>query len=180
MYEVLCRRLERGQKEGDLPDLLVIDGGKGQLGVVKAAMADLGVTGLDVVSLAKSRLTDEPSEGARLARSPERVFLLGAKDPIVLRQSSAELLLLARIRDEAHRFAISFHRQLRNRASLQSGLEDIPGIGTARRRALLQHLGSLKRVKAASLAELLAVPGLPRPAAERVYRHFHPGAETEV
>ncbi len=180
MYEVLSRRLQRGVEERDLPDLVVIDGGKGQLGVAKAAMQDVGVMGLDVIGLAKSRvLGGGPGEEAS-ERSPERVFLLGAKDPIVLRQSTPEILLLARIRDEAHRFAITFHRQLRNRATLRSGLEEIPGIGAARRRALLSHLGSLERVKAASLEALEAVPGLPRTAAERVYRHFHPRAETEV
>lgn len=180
MYEVLSRRLRRGQEEGDLPDLMVIDGGKGQLGVAKAAMTDLGIGELDVIGLAKSRVVGADESTQATERSPERVFLLGAKDPIVLRQNSAELLLLARIRDEAHRFAITFHRELRRRSTLRSGLEDIPGIGAGRRRALLRHLGSLKRVKAASLETLEGVPGLGKKAAERVFRHFHPSTEPEL
>ncbi len=177
LYEVLSRRLKRGLQEGDLPDLLVIDGGKGQLGAVRAAMKDLGVEGVDLISLAKSRVLGESEEegGSAMARSPERVFVTGAKDPIVLPQSSAEVFLLARIRDEAHRFAITFHQDLRRRASLRSTLEEIPGIGAVRRRALLQHLGSLRRVKEASLEELSEVPGLGKKAALDVYRFFHGG-----
>ncbi|MFO0724957.1 MAG: excinuclease ABC subunit UvrC [Myxococcota bacterium] len=174
LYEVLSRRLKRGLEEGDLPDLLVIDGGKGQLGAVRAAMKDLGVEGVDLISLAKSRVVGEAEEEpGSLARSPERVFVVGQKDPIVLPQTSAEVFLLARIRDEAHRFAITFHRELRGRASLRSSLEEIPGIGAVRRRALIQHLGSLKRVKEASLEELSAVPGLGKKAAADVYAYFH-------
>src|SRR5690606_37590421 len=105
----------------DLPDLMVIDGGKGQLGVAKAAMTDLGIGEFDVIGLAKSRVVGADESTQATERSPERVFLLGAKDPIVLRQNSAELLLLARIRDEAHRFAITFHRELRRRSTLRSG-----------------------------------------------------------
>lgn len=168
MYEVLSRRLERGKKEGDLPDLIVIDGGKGQLQMAKAAMQDFGIEGVDLISLAKSRLT-ETDDAAPSQRSPERVFKPGAKDPIVLPQTSAEVLLLARIRDEAHRFGITFHRELRRKARLRSGLEDIPGVGPARRKALLEHLGSLQKVREASVDELAAVPGVGKAAARAVH-----------
>lgn len=174
MYEVLSRRLRRGLAEDDLPDLIVVDGGKGQLNVARAVFDDLGVETVDLVSLAKSRITapgDEPG------RSPERVFLPGRAEPVVPDPRSSELLLLARIRDEAHRFAITFHRELQRKAGTRSGLEDIPGIGPGRRRALLRHFGSLKRVRAASADELAEVPGVGRTAARAVHRALHPGRD---
>jgi excinuclease ABC subunit C len=176
MYEVLSRRFRRGLEEGDLPDLVVIDGGKGQLKVAKTVFEDLGVEGVDLVSLAKSRVVGNDDEDAS-TRSPERVFKPELDEPIVLRQTSPELLLLARLRDEAHRFAITFHKDLRKRARLRSSLEDVPGIGPKRRRALLKHLGSLKRVREASLQELMEVPGIDRSSAESLHRALHPGAD---
>src|SRR5262249_53984416 len=107
MHEVLSRRFRRGVEQGDLPDLIVIDGGKGQLASAHAAMRDLRVEGVDLVSLAKSRDLDVPDRDAESRASPERVFLVGRKDPIVLPQSSPELFMLTRLRDEAHRFAIT-------------------------------------------------------------------------
>lgn len=181
MYEVILRRMQRGKEEGDLPDLVVIDGGKGQLNAARAAIKDVGIEGLDLIALAKSRLLDEEEgDDASLERSPERVFLPGAKEPIVLKQSSPEVFLLARIRDEAHRFAITFHRSLRQRANLRSTLEEIPGVGAVRRRALLKHLGSLKRVRAASLSDLEAVPGVGRHAAQLIWAFFHGAIEPEA
>jgi excinuclease ABC subunit C len=108
------------------------------------------------------------------------VFLPGRKDPVVLRQNSAELFLLTRLRDEAHRFAITFHRKLRRSRNFQSVLEEIPGIGTGRRQALLRQLGSLKRVKEASVAELAAVEGFGAKAAQAVWEFFHPAPPTEA
>jgi excinuclease ABC subunit C len=172
MYEVLSRRFARGLAENDLPDLVVIDGGKGQLNVARAVFRDLGVEGVDLISLAKSRFEGDDE---RSDRSPERVFLPAAKDPLVLPQSSAELLLLARIRDEAHRFAVSFHRARRKKTKLESELETIPGVGPKRRKALLRQLGSLKRVREASVDELAAVPGIGPKAAARIWRALHPG-----
>ncbi|MGF1509359.1 MAG: excinuclease ABC subunit UvrC [Myxococcota bacterium] len=173
MYEVLARRFRRGLEEADLPDLVVIDGGKGQLNVVQDVFRDLEVRGVDLISLAKSRVTGlDVDDGT--ARSPERVFKPGRPDPIVLEPSSAELLLLARIRDEAHRFAITFHKELRRKAQSQSPLEEVPGIGPKRRRALLRHLGSFQRVKEASLDELASVPGIDRRSAAAVHRALHP------
>ncbi|MDF1566357.1 MAG: excinuclease ABC subunit UvrC [Deltaproteobacteria bacterium] len=156
MREVLTRRLLRGVEEGDLPDLLVVDGGKGQLGVAHAVMKDLGIDGIDLIGLAKSR-REAGDEGAR---SLERVFVYGRKDPIVLRQDSAELFVLTRLRDEAHRFAITYHRQRRRQKTLSSPLDRIPGVGPARRKALLKHFGSLREVKAASVEALAAAPGI--------------------
>jgi excinuclease ABC subunit C len=174
MYEVLSRRLSRGRDDGDLPDLIVIDGGKGQLASARAAMTDLGLEGPDLISLAKSRTEGEDEDGG-LRRSPERVFLVGAKEPTVLKQSSAEVRLLAAIRDEAHRFAVTFHQRRRDKAVLRSELDDIPGIGPARRRALLVALGSVDAIRRASLETLAEVPGVGPAAAARVHAHFHGG-----
>ncbi len=212
LYEVITRRLKRAVNEGSFPDLIVIDGGKGQLNAALAAAKDLGLPVkplpgnedapfVEMVGLAKSRLLDaaalgttrvigrrHPSPAAQLAyaaetaergfvsemaRSPERVFLPGRKDPVVLRQNSAELFLLARLRDEAHRFAITFHRKLRRASNFQSVLEEIPGIGAGRRKALLRHFGALKRVKEASSEEIAQVEGFGPRQAQAVFEFFH-------
>ena len=169
LYEVLTRRLRKGKATGELPDLLVIDGGKGQLNVALAALRDCEVPGLDVISLAKSRPLDQAQivEGSA-THSPERVFLPNIKDPIVLKQNTSELFLLTRLRDEAHRFAITYHRKLRDRRTLRSALEEIPGIGAARRRALLKRFGSVKGVREASAEELTGVSGISLALAERI------------
>jgi len=169
LYEVLRRRLAQGLRDGDLPDLLVIDGGKGQLAAAEAAMKDAGVGDVDLVSLAKSRVVDGPGEGdGGAVHSPERVFLPGIKDPVVLRQNTSELFLLQRIRDEAHRFAIGYHRKLRDRRTLRSALDAVPGVGPARRRALLREFGSVKGVREADVTALTAVPGVTPELAERI------------
>jgi len=180
LYEVLTRRLRTGLAKGDLPDLMVIDGGKGQLNVALAAMRDVGVSGVDVISLAKSRVMDAPpgsapgadeaevAGGPEVAHSPERVFLPGVKDPVVLKQNTSEIFLLQRLRDEAHRFAITYHRKLRDRRTLRSALERVSGVGPNRRRALLTRFGSVKGVREASLEDLTSVPGISRPIAERI------------
>ena len=231
MFQVLTRRLKRGIEEANLPDLLVVDGGKGQLNVARAALRELGLELRDVplAGLAKSRvLEDEERFAARqgfkvadawgekellveegtprpppgpmisngsdtpaaepppsrlgrsrkkgrfvkgaIERSPERVFLPGQKNPIVLRQNTSELHLLARLRDEAHRFAITFHRKLRRERNFKSVLEEIPGIGEKRKRALLSHFGSLKRIRAATVDDIAQVDGFNRDLAQRVQR----------
>jgi len=170
MYEVLTRRFRRMLDDDDkwgAPDLLVIDGGKGQLNMALAALEDLGIAlGFDVIALAKERDEDKP----------ERVYLRGAKDPIRLRPNSAELFLLARVRDEAHRFANTYHRVKRRKTSLRSRLDDIPGIGPKRRQNLLRHFGSVKAITAATVDELRAVEGMSAKAAEAVHAFFA-GAE---
>ncbi|MEW5738321.1 MAG: excinuclease ABC subunit UvrC [Myxococcota bacterium] len=171
MHEVLSRRLARGLKENDLPDLIVIDGGKGQLAAAHAAMKDLGVEGVDLVALAKSRdleLTD-----AATTRSPERVFLVDRKEPIVLPQTSPELFALTRLRDEAHRFAITFQRKVSRKRGLTSELDQVPGVGATRRTALLRHFGSLKQLREASIEELAAVEGVGPAVAERLHAFLH-------
>ncbi len=159
MYEVLSRRYRRAREENDFPDLLVVDGGKGQLNVAVEVLRELEIDAVDAISLAKMRV-ERDARAAALTRSEERVFLPGRKNPIILRRNSTALFLLQRVRDEAHRFAITYHRELRRRERLHSGLEDIDGIGPGRRRVLLRHFGSLKRLRAATEEEIAAVPGI--------------------
>jgi excinuclease ABC subunit C len=173
MYEVISRRVRRGVEEKDLPDLIVIDGGKGQLASAYAALKDAGLEGMDVVGLAKSRELDALDASAPVERSPERVFVLGRKDPIVLPQNSPELFMLTRIRDEAHRFAITFQQKLMRRRNFRSVLEDIPGIGDGRKKALLRHFGSLKRVREAAVEDLAEVEGMGQGMAERIHAFLH-------
>ena len=174
--EVLKRRLERGLREDNLPDMILIDGGKGQLGVLGAVLEELDLAGrIDAVGIAKSRVVANV-RGKAVERSEERFFLPGRKNPVSFRQGSACLFLLERLRDEAHRFAITYHRKLRSRANLRSSLEDIPGIGPARRKSLLKYFGSLKKIREASLEELRQMPGLPGPLAEAIHQTLRDGA----
>jgi excinuclease ABC subunit C len=126
---------------------------------------------VDIAGIAKSRVKANV-RGRAVERSEERFFLPGRKNPVVLRRGSAALFLLERLRDEAHRFAITYHRKLRGKSQLQSVLADIPGVGPKRQKALLKYFGSLKKVKEASLDELLAMPGLPAHTAEEIFRFF--------
>ena len=156
MYEVISRRVRRGIEENDLPDLMVIDGGKGQLSAAQAALHDHGIDSIDLIGLAKAR-TDRSKKGS--VRNFERIFLAGRKNPVILGQNSAELFILVRARDEAHRFAITLQRKRQRKASSRSQLDGVPGIGAARKKALLKHFGSLKRIQAASVEDLEAVLG---------------------
>ena len=250
MYEVLSRRFKRAVESGHegepaddswrLPDLLVVDGGKGQLGVALAAARDAGIdvrpgVGLTIIALAKERdaaaplppetpapesegppepaetsnaepsnesvsadpegetvpaennsearpaetSETKPAETGRRAKAkptessgknPDRVFLPQAKDAIPIRPNSAEMFVLQRLRDEAHRFAVTFHRSQRRKRTLSSSLSQIPGIGPNRQRALLRHFGSLRKIREATAEELLQVPGMTRAAAESVHQ----------
>jgi excinuclease ABC subunit C len=177
LYEVLKRRYSRALVENDFPDLLVVDGGKGQLGVASAVLAELGVTELDLVSLAKDRVASGPRD-PEIRHSEERVFLPNRKNPVVLPRNSTALFLLQRVRDEAHRFAITFHRELRSRERFRSLLDDVPGIGPRRRRRLLQHFGSVRRLASASAEEIAAVPGIGTDLAGEIVRKLAAIAET--
>jgi excinuclease ABC subunit C len=159
MYEVLKRRYARAAREGDYPDLLVVDGGKGQLNVALEVLRELDVTAVDAVALAKMRV-ERDARGAEIKRSAERVFIPGRKNPVVLKRNSNALFLLERVRDEAHRFAITYHRSLRARQRLRSVLDAIPGVGRERRRRLLRHFGSVKRIRDATAEELACIPGI--------------------
>ena len=181
LREVFSRRFreETIKKEG-LPDLVVVDGGIGQLNATQEIIVGLGLIGrFDLVSLAKSRVA-RAVKSADITRSDERVFLPGRKNPVVLRQNSAPLLLLAAIRDEAHRFAIEYHRTLRSKGGISSGIEQISGIGAKRRTALIKQFGSLQRLQEASMEEIAAVEGMSRPAAEKVYAALHGVAQETI
>ncbi len=175
LTEVLTRRLERGLKENNLPNMILIDGGKGQLGVLTEVLREFQLSQqIGAVGIAKSRVISNV-RGKAIERSEERFFLPGRKNPVNFRQGAAALYMLERLRDEAHRFAITYHRKLRNKANLRSSLEDIPGVGPARRKALLKHFGSLKKLKEASLEDLKNMPGLPSTLVETLYKAFHSG-----
>ena len=161
MREVLRRRFQRAL-DGDekflpLPDLLLIDGGKGQLGVA-------------VEVLAEKNLSDIPVAG--LAKQFELLFVPGQKEAIALPRNSPALHLLQRIRDEAHRFAITHHRKRRGKDATKSILDDVPGIGEARRTALLKHFGSLQKIRAASVEEIALAPGMNKAAAEKLQTYL--------
>lgn len=154
MYEVLMRRYKKTKEENNLPDLVIVDGGKGQLKMAMKVFEDLNITGVDLIGLAKEKGRHDKG------MTEERVFLPDQKEPIILKKNSSILFLLQRIRDEAHRVAISFHRKRRSKKALSSVLDDIPGIGYAKRKALLTHFGSLKKVEIATLEELRQVKGI--------------------
>jgi excinuclease ABC subunit C len=166
------RRLARADRE-PLPDLLLIDGGKGQLAVV-SARSPMRASRAHAASIAKEK--DEESPSLRVEASgglkAERVFLPNRKDAIVLPPSSRALLLLQRVRDESHRFAIEFQRKLRSKQNFASILEELPGIGPGKRRALLASLGSLRGVRDASIDALEAVPGISRRDAQTIAGFF--------
>jgi len=172
MREVLARRLARRAKE-PLPDLWLLDGGRGQLGVATVLLRDAGVS-LDHIGLAKER--DEASPSARVKRGgglkAERIFLPNRVNPLSPAPGSRALLLLQQVRDEAHRFAIEFQRTLRRKQGLTSILEEIPGIGSRKRRSLLRELGSLRRVRESSPEELARVAGISAGDAQAVHAFF--------
>jgi excinuclease ABC subunit C len=203
MAEVIGRRYARAKNEGMLPDLILIDGGKGQLNAALDVLKELGIIitnpppqgedggggwltasstpsppnpplegdGVrkepDVIGLAKARSGDEGRE-----REFERVFLPGVEEPIVLEPTNETTHLVARVRDEAHRFAITYHRKLREKRAVHSELDDIPGIGDVRKKALLRHFGSVEKIKGATVEEMASIAGMTRKAAEEIVNYF--------
>jgi len=180
MREMLTRRFGRAVREmeagetPDLPDMALIDGGAGQLSAARQVMAELGVHTVPLVAIAKGPDRDAGREWFHVSMpdgEPRAPFQLPPRDPV--------LYYLQRVRDEAHRFAITTHRAGRSRAIRQSELDEVEGIGPARKRALLNHFGSARGVKQAGLTDLEAAPGINRETARRVYAHFHPGARLD-
>jgi excinuclease ABC subunit C len=176
MREVLQRRFTRALKEQaegapqtDWPDLVLIDGGAGQLSAARQTLQDLGVNDVKLVAIAKGPDRDAGREWFH--SDGVEPFQLPPRDPV--------LYFLQRLRDEAHRFAITTHRAGRSKNIRQSELDEITGIGAARKRALLNHFGSARGVKMAGLGDLEAAPGISRETARRVYAHFHPGVRLE-
>ncbi|HEX9436606.1 MAG TPA: excinuclease ABC subunit UvrC [Candidatus Limnocylindria bacterium] len=169
MRDTIRRRFARQAKgEGDAwptPDLIVVDGGKGQLGAALAALSDLGQLQIPVMGLAKERRLSEDGE-VRL--KPEEIFVPERGDPVPLAPGSPAYHLLQRIRDEAHRFAVTYHQNVRSRRAVRSVLDDVEGVGPARKRALLRKFGSVKAMREASAAELAAVAGVGSALADRI------------
>ncbi|MFH1335510.1 MAG: helix-hairpin-helix domain-containing protein, partial [Candidatus Zixiibacteriota bacterium] len=147
-----------GEKKG-FPELLLVDGGKGQLSSVLQTLKSLGLEKLNVIALAK-----------RL----DEVFLPNKPAPLMIPKGSVSLKLLQRIRDEAHRFAVQYHRKLSKTSTIKSELDQIPGIGPKRREVLLKHFGSVEQIRHLSLKELLQAEGVAKKTADNIYRHFHP------
>ncbi|MGB4266005.1 MAG: helix-hairpin-helix domain-containing protein [Limnochordia bacterium] len=164
MQEVIRRRFTRGIREqqgeqettsfSDFPDLVLIDGGKGQLGAATAVRDELGLM-IPMISLAERN---------------EEIYLEGKAAPVLLPRESPGLHLVQRIRDEAHRFALAYHRKLRSKAGRQSILDQIPGVGPKRKKALIKHFGSVKKIKAATVEQLQEVEGIDRKLAEEIYQ----------
>ncbi len=168
MKEVIVRRITKGLKENSLPDLIVVDGGKGQLNIAYEALTELNVeNSVDLLSLAKIKSNDKDK-----AQYYERVFKIGEKEPVILKQNSPEIVLFVKLRDEAHRFAIEYHRKLREKGSIQSVLNKIDGVGSKRKQILLKHFKSIENIKKATLKDLEAVKGINRDVARRIYDFF--------
>jgi excinuclease ABC subunit C len=162
MREVITRRFRRAlEEQTPLPDLVLVDGGKGQLNAALAALEDLGLE------------DKQPIIG--LAKKFEHIFLPGESDPIILSNRDAVLHLIQRIRDEAHRFAVAYHRKLREKKTTMSVLDYIPDIGPKRKQSLIQHFGSIDRIREASIDELRSVRGITQKIAEDIHKHLGNG-----
>jgi excinuclease ABC subunit C len=167
MHQALSRRYKR-VKEGEIPrpDILLIDGGKGQLAEAASVLRELGLGGITMIGVAK---------GADRRAGQEQLFLLGREVPTILPPDSRALHLIQRVRDEAHRFAIAGHRRKRAKRHNQSILETIPGLGPVKRRELLKQFGGLQGILRAGIDDFVQIRGLGRELAEVIYEHLHPG-----
>ncbi len=167
MYQALTRRYKRVRDgEAPKPDVLLIDGGKGQLAEAAKVLDELGIAGVTLIGVAK---------GADRRAGQEQLFLLGQDTPIILAPDSRALHLIQRVRDEAHRFAIAGHRRKRAKRHNQSILETIPGLGPVKRRELLKQFGGLQGILRAGIDDFVQVRGLGRDLAQIIYEHLHPG-----
>jgi excinuclease ABC subunit C len=167
MREALTRRYTRLKEQGaeaDWPDVVMVDGGIGHLNVLVEVFDDLAVDGPVLTAIAK---------GPERDKGLERIFLVGREDPLDIPFNTPLIFLLQRIRDEAHRFAIGYHRQTRSKALVRSALDDITGIGPKRKKALLLHFGAVDNIKNATVEDLLKVDGFNRKTAEQVYHYFN-------
>ena len=163
MNEVLLRRIETGMEKANLPDMLLLDGGKGQLNIAVNVLARFDLLErIDLVAIAK----EKQDEG-------EKLFRPGRKNPILLPAHSPALLYLMRIRDESHRFGITFHRRLRNKETLHSKLDNLQGVGAKRKKLMLKTMGSYKRIMESTADELTTVPGIGNKLAESIHHQLH-------
>jgi len=174
MYEVLKRRY---MNKENLPDLLMVDGGKGQLGIAMAVARELGIEELDMIGIAKedrdgNALPLRRRSKGKLQKSEDRVYIPGRKDPIYLSRHPRELFLLQRVRDEAHRFAITYHRKLKEKSDFRSVLDEIPGIGRGKKNALLAHFKDVNTIRQASIEDLKKVGGIGDELARVIHQFF--------
>lgn len=163
MREVLTRHYTKAKESEGLPDLLIVDGGKGHLNIALKVMQELEIVTVDVISLAKEESRHDQGMTA------ERVFLPNVKDPIIFRRNSPILFLLQQIRDEAHRFVITFQRTRRSKQNLSSVLDELPGVASGRRKMILRHFGSIKKLLESSKEEVDAIPRLPTNVKEALW-----------
>lgn len=168
MREVLERRCKRGKDENNLPDLIIVDGGKGHLNLAIALLSELNIVTVDVISIAKEQSRHDKGS------TQEQIFLPNIKDPLILRPSSPILFLLQQIRDEAHRVAITFQRKRRSKKIIKSVLDDLKGIGPVKKKLLLTHFGSIKKLKEATRKDLEALKGLSKANVEAILAYIQP------
>jgi excinuclease ABC subunit C len=166
MREVLMRRFSHREDNDILPDLLIVDGGKGQLNVAVSVLSDLGIQGIDLVGLAKARHQGD-------IKTQERVFIVNQKEPVVLKEGSPAFRVMTQARDEAHRFALNAHRKLRTKNRFQSELDGIQGLGKVKKTALLKVFENIEAIKSAQITALSQVEGIDLGLATRIYEHFH-------
>jgi excinuclease ABC subunit C len=166
MYEVLLRRYKKADEGSDLPDLVLIDGGRGQLKVAQEVMKELNIKGVDLIGLAKARAVEGPQ------KTEEKIFHPQYKESLTLGRQSTILHFLDRIRDEAHRFAITYHKKLRGREMIKSVIKEIPGIGRVRQKELLKHFGNVENILKASPEVLAKAPKMNEKLAQKVYTFF--------
>jgi excinuclease ABC subunit C len=170
MYEILYRRF-RGKE--DLPDLIIVDGGKGQLQVALTVLKDLHVQGVDVIGLAKGARKQTFHGGH------DHVYCIGKKNPLYLSKWPEVLFLLQRVRDEAHRFAVTYHRKVKHKMDFHSDLDAIPGIGAFKKKALLEFFGDITKIREAPVGELQKVSGIGSKRAEKISTFFRNRTEAE-
>jgi excinuclease ABC subunit C len=158
---VLRRRFTGTASSSSTPDLLIVDGGKGQLNIAHVVIDDLGLTDqFDIISIAKK----DPDRGEK----EDRIYKYGRANPINFGREADLLLFIQRIRDEAHRSAITYHRKKRGKRAVRSSLDLIPGVGKKRKTTLIKHFKSIKRIRDATVEELIVVPGIHRKLAETI------------
>jgi excinuclease ABC subunit C len=174
MKEVLTRRFRRALDEGAaLPDLIVLDGGKGQLNIALSVLKDFGIKGPDLIALAKEREQGKPLS-SHLEKKGERVYIPRIKDPVYLRPHTPALHLLVEIRDEAHRFANEYQKRLARKKLTRSALLDLPGIGKKKSNILLRHFKSMAKLKESTPEQIAALPGISKKDADTIYKSLHP------
>jgi len=165
MAEVLKRRYGKEKNSQPFPDLLIVDGGKGQLNIAVSVIRDIGIEGrFDIIGIAK--------KDKKAGETRDKIYKPGRANPVNMGKDNSLLFFLQQIRDETHRFAISFHRRQRGKKSFGSALDFIPGVGLQRKKALLKYFGSVKKIQAATLEELEAVPGINKLIAKAILSHL--------